>query len=177
MAQNIEQWRLIDGYNNYEVSSHGRVRNNVSNKILCSNVNVNSQYYQIGLYLESKRKMHYVHRLVAFAFCDKPDGCDYADHIDRNNQNNDKTNLRWTTSIGNNQNKTRYKNNKSGKQGVCRFTNKRLGLHYWKVNITDNDGKNIQKEFSIKKLGDVEAKRQSIEYRKQLEIKYGYNGD
>ena len=25
---NIEQWRLIGGYDNYEVSSHGRVRNN-----------------------------------------------------------------------------------------------------------------------------------------------------
>ena len=24
---NIEQWRLIDGYDNYEISSHGRVRN------------------------------------------------------------------------------------------------------------------------------------------------------
>ena len=31
---NIEQWRLIDGYDNYEISSHGRVRNNKTSKIM-----------------------------------------------------------------------------------------------------------------------------------------------
>ena len=28
IADNIEMWRLINGYDNYEVSSHGRVKNN-----------------------------------------------------------------------------------------------------------------------------------------------------
>jgi len=173
MAQNIEQWRLIDGYNNYEVSSHGRVRNNVSNKILCSNVNVKSQYYQISLYLESKRKMHYVHRLVAFAFCDKPDGCDYADHIDRNNQNNDKTNLRWTTSRGNHHNMSKCSRNTTGITGVQPWKNSN-GYSYWKVQIYDGDGKLKCKVFSVKKLGNDEAKRQAIEHRKDLERLYGY---
>ena len=31
---NIEQWRLISGYDNYEVSSHGRVRNNKTSRIM-----------------------------------------------------------------------------------------------------------------------------------------------
>ena len=34
IADNIENWLLIDGYDNYEVSSFGRVRNNRSSRIL-----------------------------------------------------------------------------------------------------------------------------------------------
>ena len=33
-AVNVEQWRLIDGYDTYEVSSHCRVRNNKTDKII-----------------------------------------------------------------------------------------------------------------------------------------------
>jgi len=176
MAHNIEQWRLIDGYDIHEVSSHGRVRNNVSNKILSQTVRPD-QRHQIGLYHNSKKKQCLVHRLVAFAFCDKPDGCDYVDHIDRNPQNNHISNLRWVTARVNQHNKTIYKNNTSGKQGVSRFIQKKRNSHYWRVAIKDNDNKLIQKLFSIKKLGDTEAKRQAIEYRKQLEVQYNYIGD
>ena len=175
MANNIEQWMLIDGYNNYEVSSFGRVRNNVSNRILKQSVRTD-QYHSIMFCLKSKKQNHLVHRLVAFAFCDKPDGCDYVDHIDRNNQNNNKTNLRWTTSSGNHHNRTKSSKNTSGKQGIIRWTNNK-NRHYWKVQISDNTGKRITKLFSIKKLGDAEAKRQAIEHRKQLEVQYGYMGD
>ena len=176
MAQNIEQWMLIDGYNNYEVSSFGRVRNNVTNRILKQNVNPN-QRHQIGLNLKSKKQNHLVHRLVAFAFCDKPDGCDLVDHIDRNPQNNHFSNLQWTTPGGNSHNKTKYSNNTSGKQGVCYYTDKRRCSHYWSAEIRDNNQKKIAEHFSIKKLGDDEAKRQAIECRKQLEIQFGYIGD
>jgi hypothetical protein len=174
MAQNIEQWALIDGYNNYEVSSFGRVRNNVTNRILKQSMRPD-QYYQTGLSHKSKRKYYLVHRLIAFAFCDNPNEYDLVDHIDRNPQNNDRTNLRWTTSRGNNRNRTIRSDNTSGKQGICRWT--RYNLHYWKVTIVDNDSKTISKLFSIKKLGDVEAKRQAIECRKQLEVQYNYIGD
>ena len=34
IADNIEAWMLINGYDNYEVSSVGRVRNNRSGRIL-----------------------------------------------------------------------------------------------------------------------------------------------
>ena len=175
MANNIEQWMLIDGYNNYEVSSFGRVRNNVTNRILKQYVRTD-QYHTIGLNLKSKRQTHFVHRLVAFAFCDKPDGCDLVDHIDRNPQNNNRTNLRWTTPSGNHYNNTKRSTNTSGKQGVS-WTHKKGDLRYWRVDITDNTGKRISKKFSVKKLGEAEAKRQAIEYRRQLEVQYDYIGD
>ena len=39
--ENIEQWRLVDGYNNYEVSSVGRVRNTITLKIMKQSISSN----------------------------------------------------------------------------------------------------------------------------------------
>jgi hypothetical protein len=78
------------------------------------------------------------------------------------------------TQSENLRNKTKYSNNTSGKQGICLCTKK--GYRYWKVQIKDN-GKRIEKTFSVQNLGDEEAKRQAIEHRKQLEIQLGYIGD
>jgi len=100
-----------------------------------------------------------------------------ADHINNKTFDNRLDNIRIVSVIENNRNKTIHSNNTSGKQGVLHFINKKTGLHYWRVNITDNNGKRIHKYFSIKKLGDIEAKRQAIECRKQLEIQFGYIGD
>jgi len=99
------------------------------------------------------------------------------DHINNKRFDNRMENIRIVTQGENNKNKTKYKNNTSGKQGLSRWTEKRSTNHYWKVQIMDNNSKLIAKLFSIKKLGDSEAKRQAIEYRKQLEILYGYIGD
>jgi len=100
-----------------------------------------------------------------------------ADHINHKKFDNRSDNLRIVTQRENLRNTTKSKNNKSGKQGVSRYTNKKRNLHYWTVQINDNNCKLIQKYFSIKKLGEDEAKRQAIECRKQLEIQYGYIGD
>ena len=100
-----------------------------------------------------------------------------ADHINNKTFDNRHDNIRIVTVRENDQNMTIYSTNTSGKQGVYHYTDKRKGLHYWRVNITDNNGKRIQKQFSIKKLGENEAKRQAIEHRKQLEFQFGYIGD
>jgi hypothetical protein len=100
-----------------------------------------------------------------------------ADHINNKNFDNRIDNIRIVTTRENNLNRTISSNNTSGKQGVYQFLDKRTCLHYWMVAITDNNGKKIQKCFSVKKLGNEEAKRRAIEIRKQLEIQYGYIGD
>ena len=46
-AENIEQWRLVDEYDNYEISSHGRVRNNKTDKILKQSTD--NGYFKVGL--------------------------------------------------------------------------------------------------------------------------------
>ena len=53
----------------------------------------------------------------------------------------------------------------------------RKDLHYWMSQSNDDNGKRLEKKFSIQKLGETEAKRQAIEHRKQLEIQLGYIGD
>jgi len=99
------------------------------------------------------------------------------DHINNKRFDNRIDNIRIVTFRENNRNTTINSNNTSGKQGIYCYIDKRCGLHYWRVDITDNNGKRIAKTFSVKKLGDAEAKRQAIEHRKKLEIQYGYIGD
>ena len=100
-----------------------------------------------------------------------------ADHINNNKFDNRIDNIRIVTPRDNSRNLTKHSNNTSGKQGVSRWTQKKTGLHYWRVRIVNNDCKRITKRFSIKKLGDAEAKRQAIEDRKRLELQFGYIGD
>jgi hypothetical protein len=100
-----------------------------------------------------------------------------ADHINNKRFDNRIDNIRIVTTRENNRNKTIRSNNASGKQGVYQSLDKKTGLHYWRVDIRDNNGKKIQKCFSVKKFGENEAKRRAIEIRKQLEIQYGYIGE
>ena len=100
-----------------------------------------------------------------------------AHHVNRKPFDNRVNNLRKVTQVDNMRNKSKYSNNTSGKQGVSRLTYEKSGFEFWKVQIRDNDNKRIQKYFSIKKLGDDEAKRQAIACRQQLEQEYGYLGD
>ena len=74
---------------------------------------INSRGYQhIGLCKNGKVKTFNIHRLVATAFIDNPDGKPEVDHIDRNKTNNCVNNLRWATRSENNYNRVfKEKNN------------------------------------------------------------------
>jgi len=135
IADNIEQWRLISGYSNYEVSSHGRIRNNVSNKVLklCENCH---GYFTVCLCKNGKKQTHKVHRLVAEAFIYNPNDKQCVDHIDRNKQNNYKSNLRFCSYQENNRNRTKTKNSSSQYIGVSWHKRSKK----WQANIKTNDG-------------------------------------
>ena len=75
----------------------------------------------------------------------------------------------------NNKNKSKQSNNTSGKNGISK--NKKGKYSYWIASINYNNGNQIQKYFSIKKLGDASAKRQAIAWRVQKEQLYGYKGE
>jgi hypothetical protein len=132
ISNNIENWMLIDGYDNYEISSFGRVRNNKTNRIL-KNSNI-GRYYQIGLVKNKKCKHFLVHRLVAFAFCENNGNNNEVDHIDRNGLNNHFINLHWVDRSMNLKNRGELSNNTSGCKGVCLDISNNKWRASWRVN-------------------------------------------
>ncbi len=166
---NIEQWRLISGYDIYEVSSHGRVRNNTNGRMLKLHTN-NDGYRYVGLYKQKKTSSRRVHRLVAFAFLDKNNEHTEVDHIDHNKINNMVDNLRWTTKSENQRNRSIQNNSSSGTTGV----NFHKSDNSWCARWNDNNMKRQSKKFSVNKYGDEKAKQLAINYRKERAQENGY---
>lgn len=93
-----EIWKPVTGYEDiYSVSNYGRVYSHIKNKILKSKSNGRG-YLQTCLTKNKVQKMHYIHRLVADAFCENPNNFPEVNHKDENVQNNRADNLEWCTS-------------------------------------------------------------------------------
>ncbi len=91
-----EVWKPILGYEGYySISSFGNVRNDVTNKLIIGDIN-NIGYRRVTLY-NPVRKRCFVHRLVAFHFCDGYSDELIVNHIDGNKMNNRFDNLEWVT--------------------------------------------------------------------------------
>ena len=114
---NVEVWRSIENYDNYVVSSFGRVKNTKTGKVLKASDNGHG-YLKCKLYDDVIKKSHQVHRLVACAFIDNPDDKLCVDHKDNNKANNHVSNLRFATSKENNQNSSIRLDNISKVKGV-----------------------------------------------------------
>ena len=63
----VERFKSIDGYDNYSVSTFGRIRNDTTNKILRPG-KTKTLYRQVSLYKNGKVKKCYIHKLVGLAF-------------------------------------------------------------------------------------------------------------
>lgn len=100
----LEEWRLLKGLvelgDFYEISSFGRVRNVITNKILASCVKENG-YYQVNLNKQGGRKKYYIHRLVAIAFIPNFDNKPQVNHINGHKNDNVVNNLEWVTAKDN----------------------------------------------------------------------------
>ena len=155
----MEEWKSINGYENYEISDHGNIKNIKTNKMLSPNIR-STGYYFIELYDNKIRRTKAIHRLVAEAFLENPDNKRCVDHIDRNKLNNHISNLRYATDSQNNMNKSRQSNNTSGIVGVyfCKDRNK------WRA-VIKKDGNPIH-------LGYFETKEEAIEARSNAEETY-----
>jgi len=135
IAINLENWRLINGYDNYEISSHGRCRNNKTSRIF--KPGIRSGYYVVSLRKNNITKIYPIHRLVAFAFLDNPLNKKCVDHIDGNTINNMLSNLRWATLHENQGNRSKQENTSSKYKGVY-FCKK---IKKWKAEIRINGKK------------------------------------
>lgn len=116
-----ERWLPVEGFPNYLVSDKGRVkslRNPLNPKMLKQATNHNG--YKCVILMTgngygapgAKRKSKQVHRLVAQAFIDNPEGKPYVDHIIPISVGgtSEVSNLRWVTAKENYYNEITQKN-------------------------------------------------------------------
>jgi hypothetical protein len=108
----IEIWKTIEGYEDYLISNHGRVKSfkKYTNGIILKQYIDKSGYHRIKLIKNNKLKGFGIHRLVATSFIENqnPNILIEVNHIDEDKGNNHYLNLEWCTSQYN----TEYSNAK-----------------------------------------------------------------
>ena len=121
-------WKNIEGYDKYEVSSFGNIRNKNTGRIL--KIASKGGYGSVGL-SNSKaknKKTFSVHQLVAKNFIPNPENKTQVNHKDKNGLNNNIDNLEWV----NNQENSIHRSN-----GVKQTTNQNLEIY--KINKDTNE--------------------------------------
>lgn len=99
------------GFERYAVTSCGKVWSHTSNRFLTNyfNENHHDKYFRVFLSnYDKKVKSVKIHRLVAYAFLEKPFGKNHVNHIDGNIYNNNVENLEWCTPTENNAHSMKY---------------------------------------------------------------------
>jgi hypothetical protein len=88
-----ETWKTIEGFEKYDVSDHGRVRNKTTNRII-------KPYDQggrmsVAFYIDKKTVCRRLHNIVATAFVPNPEQKEYAYHVNFDRMNCRADNLFW----------------------------------------------------------------------------------
>ena len=116
--EDLEIWDTVKGFENYKVSSKGRVYNSTTGRYKAPNRNKHG-YLKVDLYKENKRTPKSIHRLVAEAFYFVENfETQVIDHKDRNITNNVLLNLRPCSLRQNSYNCKIRSDNTSGYKGV-----------------------------------------------------------
>lgn len=96
-----EEWRQIEGFPKYEISSLGRLRNIKTGKIRIQRTHPHG-YKTITLSKGGKEYCKRIHRFVAFAFLGTPvKGCEEVNHKNGIKADNRAENLEWCTRLDN----------------------------------------------------------------------------
>lgn len=150
-----EEWKdIIDYEGLYKISNKGRILSyGHYSKYGIVNQTTNRGYFYITLYKDQIPTTFTVHRLIARHFIPNPENFPVVDHIDRNRQNNDISNLRWCTQALNCKNRT-YK----GSLKLDQFRNKGGSIHQWyRVRWTERSGVNKEKTFRLDDFENAQA--------------------
>ena len=90
----VEVWKTISEFPNYQVSSLGRVRNISTGRVLKGFDN-GYGYLKVELFKAGKGYTRKIHRLVAEAFLENPENLPQINHRDEDKANNVVSNLEW----------------------------------------------------------------------------------
>ena len=172
-AQMIEEvWKDIEGFEGfYQISNLGRIKSIAVRRSLWGKIHIINRerlmtpydngngYLMISLTANKKRTPIAIHRLVASAFLEKPEGHDVVNHKDYDTHNNSADNLEWCTQKYN----TNYSSSRMAKPKTkCRSTStgeKYICFHQGKYRVQINKLK-ISKRFES--LDDAIAFRDSV---------------
>ena len=102
-----EEWRPVVGYEGlYEVSNMGNVKslnyNHTGKEGILKPRKNRDSYLLVNLWKDAKMKTCLIHRLVATAFIENPEGYTEVNHKDENPKNNNVDNLEWCSVLYNN---------------------------------------------------------------------------
>jgi hypothetical protein len=103
---NLEVWKTIPGFEDYSVSTWGRVRRDSPGQGTYPGRIMNAckggrGYLLIRLSVNAKQSSIRLHRLIAMTFLPNPDNLPEVDHLDYNKENNRVENLIWATKLEN----------------------------------------------------------------------------
>lgn len=165
-----ELWKPLLEYKGIEVSSVGRIRKAANKRrkerILTEFPKDRDGYCRCSVQrLDGTWTSQPVHRLVAKAFIDNPEGKQAVNHIDGNRTNNKVENLEWVTPRENVLHSFRY-----GSRKICKDIPKKTILTDYQISQIDNL-RSLYTVNQIAKLFNVEYQslKNIIHKKKQCE--------
>jgi len=154
----MNQYEPIKDFETYGINKLGEIKDYRTGKLLPCGKNPDG--YRRCILVNPTTKKHFlVHRLVCIQFLPNPNNYKEVDHIDRNPENNQLTNLRWCDDFLNAQNKGTPKNNKL-KHKYIRYEN--CPGYYnsrYRIQITKNKKKIFDKSLRTTKYNLDDAVR------------------
>lgn len=140
----VEEWRTVDGYENYMVSNLGRMKSlnykRSGQEGIMTLVPNGNGYLTLLLSYNSVQKSHSVHKLVAQAFLDKPGFTDMycVIHKDRDKTNNRVDNLEYVPVEATGKYRDACTENKIRKRKFSAETEAKIKEEYFQGNVSQS---------------------------------------